>query len=60
MATLQKTLAAIRELQDEELDLVGGLVGTTTVVEEWDYCQPKASPSGTWVMDKVTTTTTYD
>lgn len=60
MATLQKTLAAIRELQDEELDMVGGLVGTTITTEEWEYCQPKGSPSGTWVMDKVTTSTKDD
>ena len=60
MKTLQKTLAAIRMLQDEELDLIGGLSGTTVVTETWDYCHPNGSPAGTWVMDKVTTTTSSD
>ena len=65
MATLQKFLSTvIRELKDEELDLVGGLASSVTT-EVWEYCsmptgaQPPA-PTTVWVVDKVTQTTTPD
>lgn len=66
MATLQKVLShVIRELQDEELDLVGGLTGSSVTTETWAYCsmptgaQPPA-PTTVWVVDEVKTTVTSD
>lgn len=60
MATIQKTLAAIRQLQDEELELVGGLAGTTEVRETWRYCRPEGAPETVWLADEVVTTTRPD
>jgi hypothetical protein len=53
VATLQMTLSTIRQLQDEELDIVGGLAGTIRVDEQivttycYGYtCPPPPAPSG--------------
>lgn len=58
MSTIQKALATIRELQDEELLMVGGLAGTNQTVETWEWCMVPGAQSP--VIDRVTTTTSPD
>jgi hypothetical protein len=45
MSLLQKTIAELRELQHEEIDLVGGGAGPTG---EYTYC-----PSSSWIQTPV-------
>jgi hypothetical protein len=60
METLQKTLSKIRELQDEELDLVGGLAGCTYVLEEFEWCNRTNDGHTFSVIDSVKTSTGTD
>jgi hypothetical protein len=62
MDTLQKALSAVlRELRDEELDLVGGLTGTNGGTKEtwtWTRLETGAAPPApayVYVPDEVTT-----
>ncbi len=64
MATLQKALSDIRELKDEEIDLVGGLAGSSTTIEIWIHTtrtlQTPNGPTDIDVVDRVETRTEPD
>jgi hypothetical protein len=60
VATLQMTLSAVRQLQEEELDIVGGLAGTFQVQEHTVavycgvyICPPPPAPSGCYGYQQV-------
>lgn len=52
MSTIQKVMATIRELKEEELEMVGGLAGTKNTAETWKW----STYNGQTVIDGVLTT----
>jgi hypothetical protein len=60
MATLQKILSQIRELRHEEIDLVGGMGGTTSEVITYTTSQRTFQGTTVTITDDANVTTVPD